>query len=80
MLLELRKLVSELYNVKERPLAFGQCGVKLVGLNYESIVEMAQWLRDSESTFRAMVRSFSPYRSGKASRRIVRALHQHFNP
>lgn len=76
----LGKPVLVLRDETERPEAVEQGVVKLVGSNYERIVEEAQRLLDDESAYRAMARGVSPYGDGKASGRIVQALRQHFNP
>lgn len=76
----LGKPVLVLRDETERPEAVEQGVVKLVGSNYDRIVEEAQRLLDDESSYRAMARGVSPYGDGKASGRIVQALRQHFNP
>lgn len=76
----LGKPVLVLRDETERPEAVEQGVVKLVGSNYERIVEEAQRLLDDESTYRAMAFGVSSYGDGKASGRIVHALRQHFNP
>ena len=62
----------------ERPEAVDQGVVKLVGPNYEKIVNEAQRLLDDQSSYQAMARGVSPYGDGKASERIVDALRKHF--
>lgn len=62
----------------ERPEAVDQGVVKLVGPNYEKIVNEAQRLLDDQSSYQAMARGVSPYGDGKASQRIVDALRKHF--
>lgn len=76
----LGKPVLVLRDETERPEAVEQGVVKLVGSNYERIVEKAQRLLDDESAYSAMARGVSPYGDGKAAGRIVQALRQHFNP
>lgn len=75
----LGKPVLVLRNETERPEAVEQGVVKMVGSNYERIVEEAQRLLDDESAYRVMARGISPYGDGKASGRIVQALRKHFN-
>lgn len=75
----LGKPVLVLRDETERPEAVEQGVVKLVGSNYECIVEEAQRLLDDESAYRAMARGISPYGDGKASERIVETLRKHFN-
>lgn len=60
----------------ERPEAVEQGVVKLVGSNYDNIVEEAQRLFDDESAYRSMARGVSPYGDGRAAERIVRALRE----
>lgn len=74
----LGKPVLVLRDETERPEAVEQGVVKLVGPNYERIVEEAQRLLDDESAYRAMARGVSPYGDGQAAGRIVQALRQHF--
>ena len=72
----LGKPVLVLRDETERPEAVEQGVVKLVGPNYDAIVQEAQRLLDDESAYRAMARGISPYGDGKASRRIVDTLRQ----
>lgn len=74
----LGKPVLVLREETERPEAVEQGVVKLVGSNYERIVEETQHLLDDESAYRAMARGVSPYGDGQAAGRIVEALRQHF--
>jgi UDP-N-acetylglucosamine 2-epimerase (non-hydrolysing) len=76
----LGKPVLVLRDETERPEAVDQGVVKLVGSNYEHIVEETQRLLDDQSAYHAMARGVSPYGDGKASGRIVQVLRQHFNP
>ena len=61
-----------------RPEAVEQGVVKLVGPNYERIVEEAQRLLDDETAYKAMARGVSPYGDGHAAERIVKTLREHF--
>jgi UDP-N-acetylglucosamine 2-epimerase (non-hydrolysing) len=74
----LGKPVLVLRDETERPEAVEHGVVKLVGPNYERIVEEAQRLLDDESAYCAMARGVSPYGDGQAAGRIVQALRQHF--
>jgi UDP-N-acetylglucosamine 2-epimerase (non-hydrolysing) len=74
----LGKPVLVMRDETERPEAVEQGGVKLVGANYERIIEEAQRLLDDESAYRAMARSVSPYGDGHAAERIVHVLREHF--
>jgi len=75
----LAKPVLVLRDETERPEAVEQGVVKLVGSNYELIVEEAQRLLDDESAYRAMARGVSPYGDGHAAERIVKALREHLH-
>jgi UDP-N-acetylglucosamine 2-epimerase (non-hydrolysing) len=74
----LGKPVLVLRKETERPEAVEQGVVKLVGPNYDRIVEEAQRLLDDESAYRAMARGVSPYGDGHAAERIVKTLREHF--
>ena len=74
----LGKPVLVLRDETERPEAVEQGVVKLVGPNYERIVEEAQRLLDDEAAYKAMARGVSPYGDGHAAERIVKILRDHF--
>jgi len=74
----LGKPVLVLRDETERPEAVEQGVVKLVGPNYERIVDEAQRLLDDESAYRVMARGVSPYGDGHAAERIVKTLREHF--
>ncbi|HBI22299.1 MAG TPA: UDP-N-acetylglucosamine 2-epimerase (non-hydrolyzing) [Legionella sp.] len=74
----LGKPVLVLRDETERPEAVEQGVVKLVGPNYERIVEEAQLLLDDEAAYKAMARGVSPYGDGHAAERIVKTLREHF--
>ncbi len=74
----LGKPVLVLRDETERPEAVEQGVVKLVGPNYERIVEEAQRLLDDEAAYRAMARGISPYGDGHGAERIVKVLRDHF--
>jgi UDP-N-acetylglucosamine 2-epimerase (non-hydrolysing) len=74
----LGKPVLVLREETERPEAVEQGVVKLVGPNYERIVDEAQLLLDDESAYSAMARGVSPYGDGHAAERIVKTLREHF--
>jgi len=74
----LGKPVLVLRDETERPEAVEQGVVKLVGTNYERIVDETQRLLDDESAYRAMARGVSPYGDGHAAERIVKTLREHF--
>ena len=70
----LGKPVLVLREETERPEAVQQGLVKLVGINYENIVEETQRLLNDSSAYKAMALGISPYGDGKASKRIVDTL------
>ncbi|PUE09143.1 UDP-N-acetylglucosamine 2-epimerase (non-hydrolyzing) [Limnohabitans sp. T6-5] len=74
----LGKPVLVLREETERPEAVEEGVVKLVGSNYERIVQEAQKLLDNEDAYRAMAHGVSPYGDGKAAGRIVETLREHF--
>jgi UDP-N-acetylglucosamine 2-epimerase (non-hydrolysing) len=74
----LGKPVLVLRDETERPEAVEQGVVKLVGSNYENIVQAAQALLDNPSVYQAMARGISPYGDGLGAQRIVQVLQQHF--
>ena len=74
----LGKPVLVLRDETERPEAVEEGVVKLVGPNYQRIVEETQHLLDDESAYRAMARGVSPYGDGHAAERIVGVLQEHF--
>jgi UDP-N-acetylglucosamine 2-epimerase (non-hydrolysing) len=74
----LGKPVLVLRDETERPEAVEEGVVKLVGPNYERIVEEAQRLLDDETAYKSMARGVSPYGDGKAAQRIVEFLKSHF--
>ena len=74
----LGKPVLVLRDETERPEAVEEGVVKLVGPNYERIVQEAQLLLDDTSAYESMARGVSPYGDGKGAERIVATLRQHF--
>jgi UDP-N-acetylglucosamine 2-epimerase (non-hydrolysing) len=75
----LGKPVLVLREETERPEAVEQGVVKLVGPNYDRIVEETQRLLDDESAYRAMARGISPYGDGHGAERIVKVLREYFS-
>ncbi len=75
----LGKPVLVLREETERPEAVDMGVVKLVGPNYERIVEEAQLLLDDATAYSAMAREVSPYGDGKGAERIVAVLREHFS-
>ncbi|MDB5795964.1 MAG: hypothetical protein JWR25_2343 [Noviherbaspirillum sp.] len=74
----LGKPVLVLRRETERPEAVSEGVVRLVGPDFEEIVNAAQQLLDDEGAYRQMARGVSPYGDGKAAARIVDVLLQHF--
>lgn len=70
----LGKPVLVLRSETERPEAVEAGAVKLVGSDYERIIEEAQLLLDDENAYKQMAQSISPYGDGHASARIVQVL------
>lgn len=58
----------------ERPEAVEMGVVKLVGPNYDRILEEAQILLDDPQAYKAMARGVSPYGDGNGAQRIVNVL------
>ena len=74
----LGKPVLVLRDETERPEAVELGVVKLVGPNYDRIVNETQRLLDDQEAYREMARGISPYGDGRAAERIVRTLREHF--
>lgn len=75
----LGKPVLVLREETERPEAVEMGVVKLVGPNYDRIVNEAQRLLDDEAAYREMARGISPYGDGRGAERIVKTLRDHFS-
>ncbi len=75
----LGKPVLVLRDETERPEAVEEGVVKLVGPNYDSIVNEAQLLLDDKSAYKSMARGISPYGDGKAAERIIKTLQDYYN-
>lgn len=73
----LGKPVLVLRDETERPEAVEMGVVKLVGPNYDRIVDAATLLLDDVNAYQAMARGISPYGDGQASQRIVSVLQAH---
>lgn len=74
----LGKPVLVLRDETERPKAVEMGVVKLVGCDYQRIVDEVQLLLGDDSAYRSMARGGSPYGDGMAAERIVSVLRQHF--
>ena len=70
----LGKPVLVMRDTTERPEAVDAGTVKLVGTNYQKIVDSVSMLIDDEKEYNLMSRANNPYGDGKASTRIADAL------
>lgn len=75
----LGKPVLVLRDVTERPEAVEAGTVKLVGTDLETIVSSAEALINDSEYYNKMSRAINPYGDGKASKRIVNAILNHFS-
>ncbi|MBN1841419.1 MAG: UDP-N-acetylglucosamine 2-epimerase (non-hydrolyzing) [Deltaproteobacteria bacterium] len=74
----LQKPVFVFRKVTERPEGLGTGGVKLVGLEKESVLREASRLLEDPAAYQEMVAEHNPYGDGKAAQRIVKAILHHF--
>lgn len=72
----LGKPVLVMRHETERPEAMTAGVVKLVGTEYEAIVQAAKKLLDDKAAYSAMAKGVSPYGDGHAAKRIVKILHE----
>lgn len=72
----LGKPVLVMRDTTERPEAVEAGTVKLVGTNYNDIVEQMSLLLDSSEAYNAMSKAVNPYGDGRACERIVNYLSQ----
>ncbi|KEH98788.1 non-hydrolyzing UDP-N-acetylglucosamine 2-epimerase [Clostridium massiliodielmoense] len=75
----LGKPILVLRDVTERPEAVKMGAVKLVGTNFNSIVDSAEVLINNAEVYKKMSEAVNPYGDGKASDRIVQAILCYFN-
>jgi UDP-N-acetylglucosamine 2-epimerase (non-hydrolysing) len=75
----LGKPVLVLREETERPEAVEMGVVKLIGTNYQNIVEEVQKLLDNKAAYLYMSKGVSPYGDGNAAERIVKVLREHFS-
>jgi len=61
-------------NITERPEAVEAGTVKLVGTNYNQIINEVSILLDNETTYRKMSQANNPYGDGMACERIIKIL------
>lgn len=74
----LGKPVLVLRDETERPEAVQEGVVKLVGKNYDYILQIAQSLLSDPILYQSMARGVSPYGDGQAAYRILEVLKKHF--
>ena len=70
----LGKPVLVMRDTTERPEALDAGTVKLVGTNYDAIVNNVSTLLDDPSAYEKMSKAVNPYGDGKACGRIVKVL------
>lgn len=70
----LGKPVLVMRNTTERPDALGSGTVRLVGSNYEKIIDEVSLLLDNEDEYDKMSKAVNPYGDGYASERIVKFI------
>ena len=75
----LGKPVLVLRNETERPEAVEQGVAKLVGPDYDRIIEETQQLLDNTTAYQSMAKGISPYGDGHAAARIVSVLREHLS-
>lgn len=75
----LGKPVLVLRDTTERPEGISAGTLKLAGTDEETIYGMAKELLTDEAAYKAMSQASNPYGDGKASARIVEALHTYFS-
>ncbi len=75
----LGKPVLVMRDTTERPEAIDAGTVKLVGADYNKIVNEVSSLIDNESCYNIMAKSTNPYGDGKTSERIIKFLLKIFN-
>ena len=71
----LGKPVLVMRDTTERPEALEAGTVKLVGTDYDKIVNEVSGLLDSQEYYEKMSKAINPYGDGKACSRIVKALY-----
>jgi UDP-N-acetylglucosamine 2-epimerase (non-hydrolysing) len=74
----LKKPVLVFRQVTERPEGVAGGGVKLVGLERETVVMEASRLLEDPAVFKGMTADHNPYGDGLAAKRIVQAILYHF--
>jgi UDP-N-acetylglucosamine 2-epimerase (non-hydrolysing) len=74
----LGKPVLVMRDTTERPEALAAGTVKLVGTNYDKIVNEVSMLLDDSEHYNTMSHAVNPYGDGQACRRIAHAIRWHF--
>ena len=64
--------------VTERPEGLATGGVKLVGLEKETVVDEVSCLLDDSQAYQGMIAGYNPYGDGHAADRILKAIHNYF--
>jgi UDP-N-acetylglucosamine 2-epimerase (non-hydrolysing) len=64
--------------VTERPEGLATGGVKLVGLDKETVVNEVSCLLDDSQAYQGMIAEYNPYGDGHAADRILKAIHNYF--
>ncbi len=72
----LSKPVLVLRDETERPEAVEMGNVKLVGANYQRIMQEAHTLLSDQEAYNQMAKAINPYGDGKAAERIIEALRE----
>jgi UDP-N-acetylglucosamine 2-epimerase (non-hydrolysing) len=74
----LRKPILVFRKVTERPEGLTTGGVKLIGLERESVVREASRLLDDQEAYQKTTANGNPYGDGRAAERIIQAIQYHF--
>jgi UDP-N-acetylglucosamine 2-epimerase (non-hydrolysing) len=73
-----RKPILVFRKVTERPEGIATGGVRLIGLERESVIREASRLLDNLEAYQSMIANGNPYGDGRAAERIVQAIKYHF--
>jgi len=74
----LRKPILVFRKVTERPEGFSTGGVKLTGVERESVVREASFLLENDTAYHNMLADHNPYGDGGAAGRIVQSILHYF--
>jgi UDP-N-acetylglucosamine 2-epimerase (non-hydrolysing) len=75
----LRRPILVFRKVTERPEGLMTGGVKLIGLERESVVREASCLLQDSAAYQRMIADHNPYGDGHAAERIIQAIRHYFN-